>query len=147
MNLLIIFRIEEAYFQFSKKAVMELLENKKSSYEIKELDDLIKYIWSQHDKVTLTFEEHPYFGFIALDLIRTSEGSVTCNNCGKQYRFNQLEAFKVRPDDANFNAASAKKKGLKNPFLKKPKPPGMYGGKGYKCPRGHILIYMQTWTT
>ena len=128
---------------------MECLERRKLSYDIQELDTLIDVISSQPEKANLSIEEHRYIGFIVLDLIDSNDQtSVVCKNCGKQrYRSNQLEAFTVGPDDAKFRAASAKKKGLKNPFRKRPKHFPIYGGKGYKCPRGHILIYMQTWTT
>ena len=145
----VIFKTEEAIFQFDRKSVMECLENRKSIFEIEELDTLIDVISSEPENATLSFEEHPYFGFIVLDdLIDTSvQGSVVCKYCGKQYHFNQLRAFTVEPDDATFRAASTKKEGFKGLFRKKLKPPGMYGGKGYRCPRGHILIYMQTWTT
>ena len=143
----VIFKTEEAIFQFDRKSVMECLEHRKSSYEIQELDTLIEVLSSQPDQTILSLAEHPYFGFIALELINVGEGSVFCKNCGKQYRFNQLEAFTVGPDDATFKAATAKKGGFKNLFRKKPKPPGMYGGKGYKCPRGHMLIFMITWRT
>jgi len=147
MNFVIFKTTEDATFQFDRKSVMECLEHRKISYEINELDTLIDVILSQPDQTILSSAEHQYFGFIALDLINTSEGSVTCKNCGKQYRFNQLEAFTVGPDDATFKAVREKKGGFKNLFRKRARPPGIYGGKGYKCPRGHILIYMQTWTS
>jgi hypothetical protein len=146
----VIFKTEEAIFQFDRKTVIECLEHRKSSYEIQELDTLIKVLSNQPEKATLSFEEHRYryFGFIVLNLIDASGlKSVLCMPCSKHYRSNQLEAFTVGPDDATFQADKAKKGGLKSLVRKKLKPPGMYGGKGYKCPRGHILIYMQTWTT
>ncbi len=144
MNFLI-FKTQEANFQLSKKAVLKLLENRKS-FENKELKRLIKSLSSQPEKASLSFEEHPYFGFITLELIKTTDGSVVCKYCGKQYHFNQLRAFTVEPDDP-FRAASTKKGGFTRMFRKRPKHFPMYGGKGYKCPRGDILIYRQTWTT
>jgi hypothetical protein len=144
---IVIFNTQEATFRFDHKSVMERLERRKLSYDIQELDTLIDVISSQPDQTILSSAENPYFGFIALELINSSEGSGVCETCGKKYNFNQLEAFTVGPDDATFRAASTKKGGFKNLFRKKLKPPGMYGGKGYRCPRGHILIYMQTWTS
>ncbi len=144
------FKTESGIFRFDRKSVIKLLEHRKSSYENKELDTLIKVLSNQPEKATLSFEEHRYryFGFIVLDLIDASgQGSVLCMPCSKQYLFNQLQAFTVGPDKATFKAATAKKGGFKNLFRRKTKPPGMQGGKGYKCPRSHILIYMQTWTT
>ena len=138
---------EEAIFQIDRKAVMECLENRKSSYEIKELDTLIQVLTSQPEKATLSFEEHRFIGYIALELIKVGEGSVFCKNCGKQYRFHQLKAFTVGPDETTFKVNMGKKGGFKSLFRKKPKPFGMYGGKGYKCPEGHELIFMITWQT
>jgi hypothetical protein len=142
---IIIFETYDAIFQFEYKAVMLCLEHRKSSYENNELDTLIKLLANQPENAKLSSEQHRYFGFIVLeDLIDTSgQGSVVCKNCGKQYRFNQLEAFTVGPDDATFKAATAKK----NLFREKPKPFGIYGGKGYKCPEGHELIFQVAWRT
>jgi hypothetical protein len=144
----VIFETEDAIFQFETKSVMECLEHRKSSYEVHELDTLIEVLSNQPEKATLSSEEHPYIGFIILDLIYAGEGSVVCKNCGpRHYHFNQLRAFTVGPDKATFKAATAKKGGFKNLFRRKTKPPGMQGGKGYKCPRSHTLIFLITWMT
>lgn len=139
----VVFKTEDAVFKFKKKAVMECLEHRKTLHEIKELDLLLDVISSQSDQTILSSEEHHYFGFIVMDLIIAGKGSVVCKNCGKRYPSNQLDAYTVGPGDATFKAATAKK----NLFRKKPKLPGMQGGKGYKCPRGHTLIFMVTWIT
>ncbi len=81
----ITFLAEGAIFQFDRKSVIELLEHRKSSYEIRELDTLIQVLSSQPETATLSFEEHQYFGFIAMDLINAGEGSVVCKNCGNAY--------------------------------------------------------------
>jgi hypothetical protein len=127
----VIFKTEDAVFKFKKKSVIECLEHRKSVYEIKELDTLIDVISNQPDQTILTSAEHQYFGFIALDLINTSEGSVKCKNCGpRHYHFNQLQTFTVGPEKATFKAATAKKGGFKNLFRRKTKPSGIYAGKG-----------------
>ena len=147
MNTVIFETEDAAIFQFDHKAVMQCLEYRKSSYDVQELNLLLDVISSQPDQTILSSAEHQNFGFVALDLIKLNKGAaVICKNCGKRYHSNQLEEFTVGPDDATFRAVSTKKGGFKNLFRKKLKPSGMYGGKGYKCPRGHILIYMQTWT-
>ena len=143
----VIFKTEDAIFQFDRKSVMQCLEHRKTSYQINELDTLIDVLRNQPEQTILSLAEHKYFGDIAINMIDASEGSAFCINCGKQYRFNQLEAFTVGPDDATFKAATAKRGGFKNLFRKKPRLPGNYGGKGYKCCRGHTLIYMITWRT
>ena len=141
----IIFKTEDAIFEFDQKSVMECLEHRKTLYGIKELDLILDVISSRADQTILSLEEHQYFGFIVLDLINAGKGSVVCKNCGKQYDPQRLKA--VGPDEATFKAATAKKGGFKNLFRRKTKPPGMQGGKGYKCPRSHTLIFMITWRT
>lgn len=143
----VIFTTEEATFQFSQKSVIEHLKDKRSLYSVQELDILLHVIKSQPGKAILSFEEHKYFGYIVIDLISTIEGSVVCKNCGKQYRFNQLEAFTVGPDQASFKAERGKIRRFKSLFRKKKKLPGMYGGKGFKCPESHTIIFMITWRT
>ena len=143
----VIFKTEEAIFQFDRKSVMELLDRKNSSYDVQELDTLIDILSNQPERTILSSAEHQHFGFIVLKLINTSDGSVICKNCGKQYRFNQLEAFTVGPDDATIKAATSKKGGFTRMFRKRPKHFPMYAGKGVKCPNGHMLIFMITWRT
>ena len=141
----VIFKTEEAIFQFDRKTVMECLEQRKLSYEIKELDLLLDVISSQPDQNILSSAEHQYFGFIVLDLISAGKGSMVCKNCGKRYCSNQLEGYTVGPlGEASFKAIKGKIRGFKSLFRKKF---GMYGGKGYKCPEGHELIFMISWIT
>jgi hypothetical protein len=139
----------DAIFEFDRKSVMDCLEHRKTLYEIKELDLLMDVIRSQPETATLSIEEHRYFGFIALDLINDGEGSALCKTCNKQYRSNQLNAFTVGPDETTFKVNTRKKGGFKSLFRKKPKPKpiGLSGGKGVKCPEGHELIFMISWIT
>jgi len=144
----VIFETEEAIFQFNRHAVMECLNHRKTLYEIKELDLLLDVIRSQPETATLSIEEHRYFGFIALDLINDGEGSALCKTCNKQYRSNQLKVFTAGPDETAFKTSAGKKRVFKDLFRKKPKPIGLSGWKGVKCPEGgHTLIFMRTWIT
>ena len=145
----VIFKTEDAaIFQFDRKSVLERLEQKKISYKIQELDLLLDVISSQPDQNILSSAEHQYFGFIALELLFAGKGSAFCKNCGKRYCSNQLEGYTVGPlGEASFKAIKGKIGGFKSLFQKKPKPFGMYGGKGYKCPEGHELIFMISWIT
>jgi hypothetical protein len=144
----VIFKTEEAIFEFDQKSVLERLEQRKISYKIQELDLLLDVISSQPEKAILSLEEHQHFGFIALELLVAGKGSAFCKNCGKRYRFHQLKAFTVGPDETTFKVNTGKKGGFKSLFPRKPKPSfGMYGGKGFKCPEGHELIFMITWRT
>ncbi|MGD8649045.1 MAG: hypothetical protein PVH85_33015 [Desulfobacterales bacterium] len=124
----IIFKTGDAIFEFDRKAVMECLEHRKTLYEIKELDQLLDVISSQPEKAVLSIEEHQYFGFIALELLSVGKGSVFCENCGKRYSAQELEAIIAGPDDASVKAAKSKNRRFKNLFRKKLKLPGFYGG-------------------
>jgi len=64
-----IFITEDANFEFNREAVMELLEHRKLSYEIRELDTLIDLLSNQLNQIILSSAEHPYFGHLAIDLI------------------------------------------------------------------------------
>ena len=139
----VIFKTDEAIFQFDRKSVLERLEQKKISYKIQELDLLLDVISSQPDQNILSSAEHQYFGFIVLDLINAGKGSVVCKNCDKSYGSQNLVSVTVGPDEATFNAVTGKIGGFLSLF-KKPKPIGMYGGRGLKCPEGHTLIFMIT---
>ena len=144
----VIFKTEDVIFQFDRKSVMECLEHRKTLYGIKELDLILDAISSQPEKAILSLEEHQHFGFIALELLVAGKGSAFCKNCGKRYRFHQLKAFTVGPDETTFKVNTGKKGGFKSLFRRKPKPSfGMYGGKGFKCPEGHELIFMISWIT
>ena len=115
----VIFKTEEAIFQFDRKSVMECLEQRKLTYKIQELDTLIQVLSRQPEKTILSSTEHQYFGFIVLNLICAGEGSVVCKNCGKQYRSNQLKAFTAGPDETAFKTSTEKKRVFKDLFLKK----------------------------
>ena len=143
----VIFKTEEAIFQFDQKTVMECLEKRKISYKIQELDLLLDVISSQPDQNILSSAEHQYFGFIALELLSAGKGSAFCKNCGKRYCSNQLEGYTVGPGEASFKAIKGKIGGFKSLFRKKPKPIGLSGGKGVKCPEDHDLLIMIAWKT
>jgi hypothetical protein len=142
----VIFKTEDAIFEFDQKSVLERLEQRKISYKIQELDLLLDVISSQPDQTILSSTDHQYFGFIALELLSAGKGSAFCQNCGKLYCSNQLEGYTVGPN-ASFKTIKGKIDGFKSLFRKKTKPFGMYGGKGYKCPEGHELIFMISWIT
>ena len=93
----VIFKTEDAIFQFDRKSVIECLKYRKTLYEIQELDLLLDVIPSQPDQTILSSAKHQYFGFIALELLSAGKGSAFCKNCGKRYCSNQLEGYTVGP--------------------------------------------------
>ena len=145
----VIFKTGNAVFQFDQKDVKARLEILINEYGVDEAKTILKCIPFQTGETKPIQEKHDYFAYIVLELIGAGKGkgSVVCKNCGKSYRFHQLKAFTVGPDETTFKVNMGKKGGFKSLFRKKPKPFGMYGGKGYKCPEGHELIFMITWRT
>ena len=77
----VIFKTEEATFQFDRKPVMKLLEHQKTSYEIQELDTLIQVLSSQPYQTILSSAENPYFAFIKCNNIQDLRySSNDCSN-------------------------------------------------------------------
>jgi hypothetical protein len=140
----VIFKTQNAVFEFSRKDVMEhlsalLIEN--SGDDFTELLELIK---TSSEETILIPQEHNH---IALDLIEARKGSITCKICGKIYRADELESLVVGHGRSPFDINHRKKGGVRNLFAKKPMMPAMFGGKGYQCPEGHEIISIITWQT
>ena len=93
----------------------------------------------------LNSDVHPYFGYVALDLISARVGKVTCKICGETYEAGQLKEFAIGHGKVPFAINPEQKGGIR--LFKKRRNPSMFGGKGYKCPAGHTLISMETWRT
>lgn len=88
--------------------------------------------------------------FIVLILLDHGKGSVMCKTCNESYRPEQLIPVTIGHGRSPFETIDQPKGGIiKNLFSKKKqfKTRGMFGGRGYECPRGHELISMVTWQT
>ena len=91
--------------------------------------------------------EHEHFPYVAVSLLAENKGSAFCKRCQQAYSAKQLKLIGIG-HGKNPLSPSFKQKGvIKNLFRKKPKLPGMFGGKGYACPKGHTLISVVTWMT
>jgi hypothetical protein len=67
----------ESFVDVIRKTVMECLKNRKTSYQINELDTLIDVLRNQPEQTILSLAEHQYFGHITIDIIDASEGSIS----------------------------------------------------------------------
>jgi hypothetical protein len=141
----VIFRTENAVFEFSQKEVKERFISKKAEYAPDEIARLLELISTSAIETILNSDDHHYFGYVALDLINTGVGTVTCKICGKSYDADQLKEFAVGHGISPFDIKQKRKGGFR--LLGKRKNPSMFGGKGYKCLAGHELISMKTWRT
>jgi len=142
----VIFKTENAVFQFDQKDTEACLENLATKYAVDEAETILKHISIPNDESKQIQVKHNYFGYIVLELIGAGKGSVTCEICGKMYEAQKLKPIKIGAGESPFSINTSKKRGIKNLFGKR-KNPSMFGGKGYKCPAGHTLISMETWRT
>ena len=133
------------YLNSTKKEVKEHLICKQSEYDPDEVTQLLELISTDSDETILNSDDHHYFGYVALDLISSGIGTVTCKICGKIYDAGQLKEFAVGHGKSPFDINQEQKGGIR--LFEKRKNPSMFGGKGFKCPEGHKLISMETWRT
>jgi len=142
---ILIYETETAIFSFKIDNVAEILNRSENRTE--EGDKLLNFLRSSSDDPINIPEECDYFASIALDLISEGKGSVFCKLCSKTYQPDQLKPITVGHGKTPFSVNIKTKGGIKSLFRKKPKLPGMLGGKGYACPEGHRLIALITWRT
>ena len=98
------------------------------------------------DSATFEFDEED-IPFIILEFLKTGRGSVTCKTCNSTYQANELFPVAIGHGTSPFSVNLKQRGGIKRLFQKKQRLPGMFGGRGYKCPKGHELISMVTWIT
>lgn len=87
--------------------------------------------------------------FIVLILLDNGKGTVICKTCIETYRPDQLKPITVGHGRSPVDFIEHQKGGiLKNLFKRKRiKQIGIFGGRGYECPKGHELISVVTWIT
>jgi len=141
----VVYETETAAFSFELDEITKILNRPENRTE--EGDELLNFLSSSTDDSIKIPEECYYFASIALDLVSEGKGSVTCKLCSKTYQPDQLKSITVGHGKTPFSVNIKMKGGIKNLFRKRPKLPGMFGGKGYACPEGHKLIALITWRT
>ena len=142
-----IFTSQNAIFKFDQKEVIKQIIQNRSIYESDEADKLLKLISIGNQETIVLPEEPVFFDSIALDLIAAGHGSALCKTCNKTYVAGQLKPIVVGFDGSPLDIQRERKGLLKHLFMKKRKPPTMYGGKAYECPEGHNLISVIIWKT
>lgn len=140
----VIFKTENAVFEYSRKDVMEHLNALITEHNDERFIELLELIKTSGEETILIPGKHNH---IAMDLIDFEKGSITCKICGKIYKAHQLESFAVGHGRSPFDLNLKKKGGVKSLFKRKMKMPAMFGGSGYRCPEGHELISLITWQT
>jgi len=143
----ITYQTDEAIFEFDLPPAIEKLEHYATEHNVDEARELINFIAESSEDTIIIPTDYDYFGYIALDLLDQKNGSIKCKSCNKTYQPNQLKPTIVGHGKSPFSINSKEKGGIKKLFGSKQKPPGMSGGRGYNCPKGHNLISMITWRT
>ena len=141
------YETENAILYFYLRDVREYLEYHAPECEVDEGPTLMSFLSSEVEESIKIPDEYGYFSTIAMELIGGSKGSVYCKVCGKTYQPDQLNPTVVGHGKDPFSVNLKEKGGIKKLFGRKPKLPGMHGGKGYECPEGHELISIITWRT
>ena len=98
----VIFKTENAVFEFIRKDVKERLHILATKHGVHEVTTLLEFISTPSEIIILNAEEHDYFGYVTLDLINAGKGFVTCKVCGKMYMANQLKPIKVGHGESPF---------------------------------------------
>ena len=142
----ITYQTDEAIFEFDLPSAIDKLEHYATEHNVDEARELIDFIAESSDD-PITIPEKYDFSYVALDLLDQKNGSIICKICNKTYQPNQLKPTIVGHGKSPFSINSKEKGGIKKLFGSKQKPPGMSGGRGYECPKGHNLISMITWRT
>jgi hypothetical protein len=139
----VIFKTENAVFEFSRKAVMENLRALITEHDDERFTELMELIKTSGEETILIPDEHIY---IVLDLIAAEKGYINCKRCDKTYNNSQLKSFALgagkSPLSLNIDIQH-----LPNLFRSRKRNPSMMGGSGYNCPAGHELIMLVTWRT
>ena len=106
---IIVFKTENAVFEFSRKNVLEHLNLLATEHDGDETVRLLKLISTASGETIWIPNEHDYFGYVALDLIATGKGSVTCAACGKTYKAGQIKPTTVGHGRSPFDVKLPKK--------------------------------------
>ena len=144
----VIYETQNAVFVIDYADATDTLKTYALEHKVDEAIELLKFIeLSTKDPIVLP-KEKDYFGFVILDLInKKGKGSVTCKLCNKTYPTTYLAAIVIGHGRSPLSLPKGKKGGIKRLLGKRRKMPGMFGGHGYNCPRGHKLISRITWRT
>lgn len=144
---MITYESENGVFEFDLSDVEDRLTHYASEHNIEDAAEILKFISSSPEDPVKIPEKYDYFGYIALDLLESGKGSVTCLPCDKNYKPHQLKPITVGHGRSPFDLNPELRGGVPKKLFGKKRNPPLFGGKGFECPEGHELIAMTTWMT
>ena len=137
----IMYENETCIFDLDREQTLDLLRNYAHRHNVNNAKEILSLIERCPDEICLISEEHQYIEYVILELIEEGSALAKCKACEKKYRSQELVPFELGHGKSPFS----RKKRLKDIFSKNLDILKGFGGKGYKCPRGHILISRVTW--
>ena len=142
----IVFETDQAIFRFDTQLVIDHLQHLSRDHNWQDLQCCIDEL-SSNKAEEINFQTTPnWFDIIAVELLEQGKGQVLCRSCGRAYEPGSLSLFPIGFGKSPFDVTGAPHVSFfKRLFSRKRHMPGMFGGKGFRCPAGHDLISVTTW--
>ena len=141
-----IFETQNAIFYLDVPDAISILKYYAGEHKVSEAAKLLLSIESFSSE-SIKISTH-YFGYIVLDLLGKSKGSIFCKVCKKTYPPTKLRSLPIGFGKSPFSVNLKQEGGIiRRLFSKKKRMMGMMGGEKYECPNGHELISCITWIT
>jgi hypothetical protein len=139
------YRTDHAIFAFRIQDIIDPLTELVRDYQNQDAQDLLAILSSAPgDPIQISSDSH-IFRHVAIQLLDSGKGQATCRLCHKTYPADQLTKFPTGAGDSPFNVRLKPEGVLKRLFQRNRRMPGMFSGKGFRCPAGHDLISVTTW--
>jgi hypothetical protein len=143
----VIYRTDHAIFTFQTQDIIGPLTELFRDYQNQDAQDLLEILSAAPGDNFQVPPDNRVFRYVAVQLLENGKGYATCKLCNKIYPADQLTKFPIGAGDSPFNVRIKPEGILKRLFQRMRRMPGMFGGKGFRCPGGHELIAVTTWIT
>lgn len=144
----IVFETDQAIFRFDARLVIYHLQHLCRAYDQTELQRFIDELSTDKAPEIKVQSSQSWFFPMAIDLLQQGKGQVLCKPCVRAYEPGSLSLFPIGFGKSPFDVTGVPHVSFfKRLFRRKRRIPGMFGGKGFRCPAGHDLISVTTWIT
>jgi hypothetical protein len=144
----IVFETGQAAFQFDAQLAIDHFQHLSRDHNRQDLQRCIDELSSNKAEEIKVQPSPSWFSFVAVELIEQGKGQVFCKPCGRAYEPGSLSLFPIGFGKSPFDVTGVPHVSFfKRLFQLKRRMPGMFGGKGFRCPAGHELITVTTWIT